>query len=209
MSKINITYFGHSCFQVSSKEESVVFDPYKDGSVPGLKLPANIETDACFCSHDHADHNGAQLIHLTGRENPFPVSFVTTPHDHHDGTKRGMSKITFVTIHGITIAHLGDLGRNPTEEEFHQIAQADVVLIPCAGYYTISSKEAEKIIERLKYPSLKILMHFRDGKIGYEVQENIQEVMKNIPNVKRLYESEIEIDPANVPDEVITLQPKQ
>lgn len=209
MNNLTITYYGHSCFKVSSEKGSVVLDPYADGSVPGLTLPKNMTADAVFCSHGHEDHNAADLIRLSGKKNPFEVSFITTPHDHHEGSHRGMSRFTFLKIDGITVAHLGDLGRLPTKEEYSELAKVDVVMIPCAGYFTISSEEAAQILPRLKSPSLKILMHFRDGSSGYEVQEDIKDILKVIPGVKRLPETEITIDFEHIPDEIITMKPLQ
>lgn len=50
-------------------------------------------------------------------------------------------------------------------------------------------------------------MHFRDGKRGYEVQEDIRDIMKVIPGVKRLPVSELEIDTDRIPHSVVTLEP--
>lgn len=52
-------------------------------------------------------------------------------------------------------------------------------------------------------------MHFREGARGYDVQKTIPDVMQIIPDVHRLPQTEIEIDPENIPDEVITLEPLQ
>lgn len=206
MSKIHITYYGHSCFKIAAANGSVILDPYENGSVPGLTLPPHIMADAVYCSHDHADHNAAHLITRSGKPAPFPASFLTVPHDNAEGARRGMSKITFLDINGVMAAHLGDIGRLPTDEEYRELERADIVMLPCAGYFTISSVQAWQIIQRLKKPSLKILMHFRDGKRGYGVQEDIRAIMKNIPGVKRLPKSEIEIDPENIPDEIVTME---
>ncbi len=207
MGKIRITSYGHSCFKISTESGAVILDPYEDGKVPGLVLPENLEADAVYCSHQHADHNAAHLVRLSGKGEPFKVSFLTVPHDHHGGSRRGMNRITFLQVEGICIAHLGDLGRLPTDEEYESLRKADIVMLPCAGYFTISSEEAREVIQQLKKPSLKILMHFRDGKRGYEVQEDIRDIMKVIPGVKRLPVSELEIDPDRLPHSVVTLEP--
>lgn len=209
MSRIDITYYGHSCFKIGNEKGSVVFDPYEDGSVPGLKLPENIMAEAVFCSHEHGDHSAAHLIGLSGRENPFETSFITVPHDHHGGSHRGKSRITFLKAGDIVAAHLGDIGRLPTPEEYRELEKADVVMLPCAGYFTISSSEAAEILKMLKKPSLKILMHFRDGGSGYDVQEDIRDIMKVIPDVKRLPETGISVESGTVPNEIITLTPVQ
>lgn len=209
MSKATITYYGHSCFKVEALGSSIVFDPYEDGSVPGIRLPRNIEADAVSCSHGHGDHNAAHLVKTSDKKLAFKVSKLTVPHDHHNGAHRGLSDITFITLPDLVIAHLGDLGRIPTNEEAAEIAKADVVLLPCAGYFTIDSKEAAEVIKGLKHPSLKILMHFREGSRGYDVQETIDEVAKDIKGIKHLSKSVITVDSDNIPDEIITLEPEQ
>ncbi len=209
MSKATITYYGHSCFKVEAEGSSIVFDPYENGSVPGIKLPRGIKADVVSCSHQHGDHNAAHLINASGKKLNFEVSKITVPHDHHNGAHRGLSDITFVHLPELTIVHLGDLGRLPTEDEYKELAKADVVLLPCAGYFTITSKEAAEIIKHLKKPSLKILMHYREGKRGYDVQESIGDIAKDIHGIKRLDKSVITVDSNNIKDEIITLEPEQ
>lgn len=209
MSKVKITYYGHSCFRIQIDNSSIVLDPYADGSVPGLKLPSNIEADIVSCSHSHADHNAEDLIHLSGNKFSFHINKINTPHDHHNGQHRGMNDIVFIQSEDLVVAHLGDLGRLPMESEYSELRKADIILLPCADYYTISSKEAAKIISNLKTPCLKILMHYREGKRGYDVQESILDVEKDIKNIKRLNCSEIIIDSKEIKDEIITLDPLQ
>lgn len=209
MSKVTITFYGHSCFKLESQGSSIVFDPYADGSVPGQNLPRGIEADIVSCSHGHADHNASNLVALTGLEPSFQVTKLTVPHDHHSGDHRGLSDITFVHLDDMVIAHLGDLGRLPTDAEYEQLAKADVVLLPCAGFYTISSAEAAEIITHLKHPCLKILMHFREAGRGYDVQESISDVAENIKDIKRLDSSSISLCPKCKMDDIITLEPVQ
>ena len=209
MAKITLTYYGHACFKAASESGSILFDPYEDGSVPGLKLPFNIEADTVFCSHDHHDHNARSLIRLSGKKPDFSYCELVVPHDDAKGNKRGMTKMTFVKMEGLTIAHLGDIGRLPKSDEYEILQKADIILLPCAGFYTVDSLQAKDIIEHLKTPSLKVLMHFREGATGYEVQEDIDHVMSVIPEVHRVQDTSIEIDTEAVPNETITLQPCQ
>ena len=69
---MEISYIGHSCFKIDSKGRSIVLDPYKDGSVPGLS-PVRVKADAVFCSHGHPDHNAVECVGLTGNS-ADPVS---------------------------------------------------------------------------------------------------------------------------------------
>lgn len=209
MTNAKLTYYGHSCFKLEAAGSSIVFDPYANGSVPGIQLPSGIEADVVSCSHGHDDHNADYLIKTTGRKPSFNISKITVPHDHHNGAHRGLSDITFVSLPNLVVAHLGDLGRLPTRDEYAQIAKADVVLLPCAGYFTITSAEAAEVIDHLKHPCLKVLMHFRDGTRGYDVQEDIKTIAADIKGIKRLTQHSIELTSGNIPDEIITLEPLQ
>ena len=205
---MKITYYGHSCFLVEENNSCILFDPYEDESVPGLTLPKGISVDAVYCSHEHADHNAAHLVH-TENKDPFPKEFIVVPHDHHDGKKRGMNRMTIVNIHGIRLAHLGDIGRLPTKEEYEKL-NVDILLIPCGGYYTINALEAKEIIDTID-AGLTILMHYRNGKQGYDVLEENHDIMQNeIPSIKQIDSSTIEINQQLLnTHSIITLLPKQ
>lgn len=205
---MKITYYGHSCFLVEENNSRILFDPYEDGSVPGFTLPKDMSVDAVYCSHEHADHNAAHLVHSENKE-PFPKEFIVVPHDHHDGKKRGMNRITVLNIHGIRLAHLGDIGRLPTKEEYEKL-NVDILLIPCGGYYTINALEAKEIIETVN-AGLTILMHYRNGNQWYDVLEDIHDIMQNtIPSIKQIASSTLDINQHLLDSHsIITLLPKQ
>lgn len=208
MSNITITSYGHACFEVAYKDRRILFDPYEDQSVPGLQLPKDIEVDAVYCSHDHADHNAKELV--SSKDTAFPVAFLQVPHDHHNGTKRGMSNITMIKCGDVTIAHMGDVGRKLREEEYHilNINHAEVIFIPVGGYFTIDAEEAKEIIAHCNN-KLTILMHYRDGNIGYDVLSDIREISKVFPDLERINDTSITFDENDIPCRTITLLPKQ
>jgi L-ascorbate metabolism protein UlaG (beta-lactamase superfamily) len=207
MSEIEIQYYGHSCFQVSYEGHSAVFDPYEDDSVPGLKLPAGIRSDAVYCSHEHTDHNAAHLIQTSGRD-PFPLFRASVPHDDVQGAKRGFTDMTFLKVGCDTIVHLGDIGRMPTEEEYEALQKAAVLMIPVGGYYTIDASQAAEIIAKVQAP-LNIVMHYRRGNQGYDVLADLDQIKKDIPSLKILSETKLIFDENSVPQEIAALEPLQ
>ena len=48
---MKLKWLGHSCFCIEAEGYTAVFDPYQDGSVPGLAPLREITADAVFCSH--------------------------------------------------------------------------------------------------------------------------------------------------------------
>ena len=54
---MEITYYGHSCFQVEIKGEKILFDPFITYNELAKEIDINkIEADYIFLSHGHIDH---------------------------------------------------------------------------------------------------------------------------------------------------------
>ncbi len=54
---MKLTYYGHSCFQVSIKGKKILFDPFITYNEFAKDVSVNsIETDYIFLSHGHVDH---------------------------------------------------------------------------------------------------------------------------------------------------------
>ena len=186
-----IRSYGHSCFSVEFDNGWVaVFDPYSNGSVPGLKLP-KITAAEVFSSHDHHDHNAVNLVRIAKRGfTPYNVETLVTDHDDEDGELRGKNRITILSNDKEKIVHFGDLGRELTLAETFALADADVVMIPCGGHYTIDAETAKGIIWSIS-PKLAILMHYRTDKYGYKEISSIREVCEIIPETDILDSSEV------------------
>lgn len=183
---IIITNYGHACFKVDDGKNSILFDPYAKGSVPGIDIPKGIHASNISCSHSHADHNAKELI---TEDKPnidvFPCEKITVPHDDANGALRGMNDITIVTIDNKRVVHFGDIGRLPTGDEYKKIGKADIIMIPCGGYFTIDATQAKKIIDFIK-PDVAILMHYRKENIGYDVLADIEEIKTIFVDLKEL-----------------------
>lgn len=171
---MKVTWLGHSCFKVEKDGFSVILDPYQDGSVPGLK---NVREQAnlVLCSHEHGDHNGRECVTLvSGVENPFTVSQITTYHDDANGKLRGNNQITILDDGSERLVHLGDLGCALDEEQICKLQGADVLLVPVGGFYTIDARQAVEIVEQLQ-PKKVIPMHYRndESSFGFDVIETV------------------------------------
>ena len=202
-----IEYFGHSCFRVTNDGKSVIFDPYKPGSVPGIDVPEGLTADAVYCSHQHGDHNASELITLTSDTDPFRTETITVPHDDQNGRLRGLNQIRFVHMPGSTAVHLGDTGIVPNDLALKLIRQADIMFIPAGGFYTIDAAQAYEIIRRTGV-KLVVLMHFRRGDQGYDVLASLDDIMKVIPDVELIDDSEFIAEPSDA-QRIIVLKPKQ
>lgn len=209
MSRVSIEFFGHACFRVSYENRSVIFDPYENDCVPGLKLPESLSADRVYCSHSHADHNARHLIdEKNPYQDPFAVSFLTVPHDDANGALRGLNTVSIIDAGACRVIHMGDIGRLPDEAEYRKLEGCGVMLIPAGGHYTIDGQQAAEIIERAR-PKLAILMHFRKENTGYDVIADIGDVKKHFPQLKECAETSICFDEDEIPEGIITLTPAQ
>lgn len=171
---MKIEYLGHACFRL---DEQLVIDPYKDGSVPGL---AELRTSAVkvICTHEHADHSGRECVELVPSECEFEIEEVASFHDDQKGALRGPNTIFVITNEaGEKLVHLGDLGHFPDEEQLAKIVDADYLLIPVGGHYTIDAEMAVKICEACR-PKHIIPMHYRTATSGYPELATVDEFVR-------------------------------
>lgn len=164
---MDITWHGHSCFRLKSSTAAVVCDPY--GKSLGLGT-LRLKGDVLTMSHEHPGHNYAEA--LKGSE-PFVIAGpgeyevkgvfvvgVRTAHDARDGGNLGLNTAYSITMEGLTVCHLGDLGHKPTQAQVEELGVIDVLLVPVGGHNTISPGLAAEVVNLLD-PSLVIPMHYR------------------------------------------------
>ena len=171
---MKVEYLGHSCFKL---DDSLVIDPYKDGSVPGLD---NLRVSAVkvICSHEHADHSGRECVEIMLGDCGLEIYEVPSWHDDQGGALRGPNTIFVIkSSSGEKLVHLGDLGHFPNEEQLEAISGADYLFIPVGGYYTIDADTAVKICEAAK-PKQIIPMHYRTANSGYPEIAMVDEFLK-------------------------------
>ena len=169
-----IKYTGHACFKILDEETgySIVFDPYREGSVPGYGKIVDTASEV-LCSHGHDDHCGSECIKLEPKdESPFKVEYIDTFHDPEKGALRGTNRIYIVTnkATGEKLVHYGDIGEHPadflTDGNMALLRDADIALIPVGGFFTVDKSEALEIAERT-HVKLMIPMHFRSETAGF------------------------------------------
>lgn len=187
---MRITNLGHASFLIEDDELKIIFDPYQDDSVPGLEFPKGIEANYVFCSHDHFDHNASELVKIIPTDNHLKAKDIVFPHDKQNGAKRGLSTAKILYFSDYSVAHLGDIGDISNLQLISQLKDADVILCPINGYFTISAEEAFKL-HRLLPNALIVPMHYEDEKhqFGYPDGGQIQIFKKLFPNYLEVKET--------------------
>jgi len=161
---MEITWLGHSCFQLRGKNVTLITDPFSPQPDYSLgKLNAPIVT----VSHNHARHNYAQGV----GGNPYVVqgpgeyeisdvliTGVAAYHDDKHGKERGRNTIYVIHMDDLVLCHLGDLGHTLQEEQLEEVADADVLFIPIGGN-TLNATQAAEVISQVE-PRIVIPMHY-------------------------------------------------
>jgi len=164
---MEIVWYGHSCFRLSERGlATVVTDPF-DYTVAGyeaLKLKADIVT----VSHDAPGHNFVSAVkgksHVLTGPGEYEIGGVFITGVQTNGySKRTADEprnsLYVFEYNGITVAHLGDLRRVPSQTEIEALGAVDVALVPVGGGVGLNAAKAAEVVSLLE-PGIVIPMHF-------------------------------------------------
>jgi L-ascorbate metabolism protein UlaG (beta-lactamase superfamily) len=173
---MQITWYGHSCFRLRGRAGTVVTDPFSDQI--GYGLP-RLRADIVTVSHDHPDHANVKAVKGQPRVISGPGEYeikgifvIGIPTIYEDTrTQAGIRNTVYVfEMEGVTICHLGDMRRVPTQSQVEELSEVDVLLIPVGGSSTLGASKASDVISLLE-PRIVIPMHYRtEGLRGLKLQ---------------------------------------
>ena len=164
-----ITWLGHACFRLKSKDAVIITDPYDKGLGLGT---LNQRAEIVTISHEHAHHNT-----LTGvKGEPFVIRgpgefevkgvFVTGVWSYADdegGKKLGRNNIFLFHLDDLVVCHLGALGQTLNSHQLEALGDVDVVMVPVGGHTALSATKASEVISQLE-PKIVIPMHYNTGR---------------------------------------------
>src|SRR5947207_12209613 len=162
---MEISWLGHSCFQVRGKNVTLITDPFPPQ--PGYSL-GKVNAPIVTISHNHAGHNYIQGVSGNPRVVRGPgeyeisdvlITGVASYHDNKRGQELGRNTIYIIHMDELVICHLGDLGHTLQEEQLEEVADADVLLIPIGGQHTLNATQAAEVISQVE-PRIVIPMHY-------------------------------------------------
>jgi len=145
---------------------SVVTDPFDNTNIgyESLKLKADIVT----VSHDAAGHNNIKAVkgttHVITGPGEFEIGGVFITGVQTNGTSKKESEELRNTLYvfdyeGITVAHLGDLKRVPSQTEVEALGAVNVALVPVGGGGGLNAAKAAEVISLLE-PNIVVPMHY-------------------------------------------------
>jgi len=163
---MEITWYGLSCFRLTERGlASIVTDPYDNQHVgyEQLKLKADIVT----ISHDAPGHNFASSVkgksHVLTGPGEYEIGGVFITGVQTNGAKRQSNEprntLYVFDFDGLTVAHLGDLRRVPSQTEVEALGNVHVALVPVGGGGGLAATTAVEVVSMLE-PGIVIPMHY-------------------------------------------------
>jgi L-ascorbate metabolism protein UlaG (beta-lactamase superfamily) len=164
---MEITWYGHSCFRLTERGlATVVTDPY-DHETAGY-FPLKLRADIVTVSHNAPGHNCVSVVkgyaHLLTGPGEYEIGgvFITGVQTNGQG-KRGADEprntLYVFDYDGVTVAHLGDLRRVPSQTEVEALGTVHVALVPVGGGGGLNAAKAAEVVSLLE-PGFVIPMHF-------------------------------------------------
>lgn len=164
---MEITWYGHSCFRLTQRGlASVVTDPY-DHTVVGYR-PLKLKADVVTISHDAPGHNylkavrGVRYVVRGPGEYEIGGVFIIGVRTNGKRRKEGepLNTLYVFDFDGVTVAHLGDLRRVPTQAEVEALGPVHVLLLPVGGGGGLTPAKAAEVVNLLE-PGIVIPMHYK------------------------------------------------
>lgn len=165
---MEITWYGLSCFRLTERGmASVVTDPY-DHKVIGFE-PLKLKAEIVTVSHATPGHGNTSAVKGTSRVITGPGEYeiggvFITGVQTNGKSKRDVDEprntLYVFDFDGVTIAHLGDLSRVPSQTEIEALGEVHVALVPVGGGGGLNASKAAEIVSLLE-PGIVIPMHYQ------------------------------------------------
>jgi L-ascorbate metabolism protein UlaG (beta-lactamase superfamily) len=173
---MEITWYGHSCFRLTERRmATVVTDPYDSGAI-GYS-PIRLKADIVTISHDAEGHNYSKAVkgasHLITGPGEYEIGgvFITAVQTNGQDKKNKdelRNTLYVFDYDGITIAHLGDLKKVPSQTQVEALGAVNVALVPVGGGGGLNAAKAAEVISLLE-PNLVIPMHYATKDVKFKL----------------------------------------
>ncbi len=163
---MEITWYGLSCFRLTERGlASVVTDPY-DHQVVGYQ-PLSLRGHIATVSHDDPGHNFISAVkskpHIIKGPGEFEIGGVFITAVQTNGPKRDKTEkkniLCVFDYSGVTVVHLGDIRRVPTQSQVEALDTVDVALVPVGDGNGLNAAKAAEVISLLE-PGIVIPMRY-------------------------------------------------
>lgn len=201
---MEISWLGHSCFQIKGSQTAIITDPYPPNLGYSLGKPtARIVT----VSHQHPGHSyvegiSGQRMVISGpgeyEIDGVLIIGVATFHDRERGGERGKNTVYVMEVDEVSVCHLGDLGHTFSAEQVEEIGNVDVLLLPVGGVSTIGAVMAAEVVRQLE-PKVVIPMHYKTPALNWML-EPVERFLKEIGVTQINPQPKLTVTKSKLPD---------
>ena len=171
---MDITWLGHSCFRIHSRDVTIITDP------PGKEwgLSDRLRGDIVTVSHRHPGHDNADTVSgsplVVGGPGEYEskdvlILGIGTYHDASGGEEKGKNTVYLMELEALSLCHLGAIGHVPTAEQVEALGDVDILLIPVGGATTINAAKAAETISLIE-PKIVVPMHYHDEQLRTDLE---------------------------------------
>src|SRR3972149_1700224 len=207
---MEINWHGHSCFRVTERGMlSIVADPYDHESVgyKQLKLKADIVT----VSHDAPGHNFVKGV--KGYEwdirgpGEYEIGGIFITGVATNEGKKDRNLVYIYDYDGVTIGHLGDMPKVPTQTQVEAFGTVDVLLIPVGGGNALNAAKAAEVIALIE-PGLVIPMHYKTPGSSIKLSA-LKQFLEEMGLTSSKAQPSLKVSQSSIPEEteVVVLEP--
>lgn len=199
---MEITWYGHSCFRVTERSmPTVIADPY-DHNVAGfsaLKLKGDIVT----VSHDAPGHNFVKGVkgYTWDIRGPgeYEIGGVFVTGVSIKEKKQEQNVVFIYDYEGVTLCHLGDMQKAPTQTQIEAFGTVDVLLVPVGGGNALNAAKAAEVIAMIE-PGIVIPMHYKTT--GGSVKLNVlKQFLQEMGLTSAKAEPSLKVTRSSIPEE--------
>ena len=178
---VEITWFGHAFFQITSSAGTrVITDPFSE--YIGYPVP-EVWPHVVTVGKETRNHsnvalaNGDPLI-LRGLKswglewNEINTTFrdvliYNVPVHMRTWYEFRKGSAFVFEMNGLCVCHTGDVGEPFNDDQLHLIGHIDILFVPIGGRYSMGPVSAKKVVEQLK-PKIVVPMHYRPNTTNLE-----------------------------------------
>lgn len=208
---MEITWYGLSCFRITErKHATVVTDPFDPIlGLPPLKLKADVIT----ISHQAKGHSFEEGVsghqHILRGPGEYEIGnvFVTaiaTP------TEAGSTQnvIYLFDYDGLTVAHLGDMQKVPSQTQIEALEEVGVLLLPVGGGKSLNAAQASELVSMLE-PNIVVPMHYHLPGLSVDL-DGVERFLKEMGVSDPKQDNSLKVVPGNLPEEteIVLLVPR-
>lgn len=167
---MEIQYFGANCFKINTKKSTVVTDD--NLAKLGLKSITKPDDVLLKTNNSMPAHQSQFTADMPGE---YEVADVVIKgigvRGHMEEKGNTGSTIFLITSGDTTVAVLGHIHPDLTEQQLESIGHVDVAIVPVGGNgYTLDGVGALSVIKKLE-PRAVVPAHYADKAVKYEVPQ--------------------------------------